>query len=153
MRRLIGPLLGLVLSGCSGNGAEGIPIPPPMEFSTVERPSTPNTALAAPEGFAPTPDIVTRRYGIPADKLYAAVKRVALSQPRTFLHVAYDDRRQAHFVARSRVFNFPDLIAVRVQDDGSLILWSRSVYGASDMGVNRRRLAAWLAALDAALMS
>ena len=153
MRRLIGPLLGLFLSGCSGNGAEGIPVPPPMDFSHITRPSSPNTALAAPAGFAPTPDLVTRRYDTSPDKLYAAVRKVALAQSRTFPHIAYDDRREAHFVARSAVFNFPDLIAVKVEDDGSLILWSRSVYGASDMGVNRRRLAAWLAALDAALIS
>jgi hypothetical protein len=31
------------------------------------------------------------------------------------------------------------------------VLWSRSVYGRSDLGVNRARLTAWLAALDAAL--
>jgi uncharacterized protein (DUF1499 family) len=151
MRRLLPAALGLLLAGCSGHGAEGIKVPPPMDFSHLTRPSTPNTALAAPAGFVPAPDIVTRRYPVPPDRLYAAIKAVALAQPRTYPLVAYDDRRQAHYVARSRVFNFPDLIAVQVGDDGSLILWSRSVYGESDLGVNRRRLAAWLAALDAAL--
>ena len=153
MKRLLPALIGLFLSGCSGHGAEGIAVPPPMDFSRIARPSTPNTALAAPANFTPAPDLVTRRYDTSPDKLYAAIKAVALAQSRTFLHVAYDERREVHFVARSLVFNFPDLIAVKVEDDGSLILWSRSVYGESDMGVNRRRLAAWLAALDAALIS
>jgi uncharacterized protein (DUF1499 family) len=38
-------------------------------------------------------------------------------------------------------------------DAGSarLVLWSRSVYGQSDLGVNRKRVAAWLAALGAAV--
>ena len=151
MRRFVALLLGLLLPGCSGHGAQGLPIPAPIEFSHLVRPATPNTALAAPAGFQPTPDIVTRRYDVPPARLYALVRRVALAQPRTWLQVAYDDRMQAHFVARSQVFNFPDLIAAQVNPDGTLVLWSRSVYGRSDLGVNRRRLKTWLAALDRAL--
>ncbi len=151
MTRLVPLAVGLLLSGCSGHGAAGLPVPPPMDFAHLVRPSTPNTALAAPAGFSPAPDIVTRRYDVPPDALYAALKRVALSQPRTYLHVAYDDRREAHFVARSRWMNFPDLIAAHIAPDGTLVLWSRSVYGHSDLGVNRARLTTWLAALDAEL--
>ena len=47
--------------------------------------------------------------------------------------------------------DFPDLIAVQVTPEAGIIPWSRSVYGHSDLGVNRRRLLAWPAALDAAL--
>jgi uncharacterized protein (DUF1499 family) len=151
VRTLLGPVLALFLSGCSGHGAEGLPVPPPLDFSHLVRPATPNTALAAPAGFVPVPDIVTRRYDVPPAKLYALVKQVALAQNRTWLQVAYDPRLQAHFVARSAVFNFPDLIAAQVNPDGTLVLWSRSVYGAGDLGVNRRRLRAWLAALDRAV--
>jgi len=153
MTRLIPIAMGLLLTGCSGHGAAGLPVPPPMDFAHLVRPSTPNTALAAPAGFSPTPDIVTRRYDVSPDVLYAALKRVALAQPRTYLHVAYDDRREAHFVARSQLMNFPDLIAAHIAPDSTLVLWSRSVYGQSDLGVNRRRLTVWLAALDADLAS
>ena len=56
-------------------------------------------------------------------------------------------------MARSAVFGFPDLVTIQVLPHGasqsSLILWSRSVYGSSDFGVNRARVAAWLAALQA----
>lgn len=149
--RLLALLIGLALPACSGSGAEGVPEPPPIDFAALVRPASPNTALAAPAGFRPEPDIVTRAYGLPPQTLYDAVRKVALAQPRTYAHVAYDDRLQAHFVARSAVFNFPDLIAVQVTPEGGLILWSRSVYGESDMGVNRKRVQAWLAALDAAL--
>ncbi len=151
MNRLAALLLGLALPGCSGHGAQGLPVPPPMDMAHIVRPATPNTALAAPAGFAPTPDITTRRYGMAPEALYQAVRRVAAAQPRTHAQVAYDDRRQAHYVARSALLNFPDLIALQVNPDGTLVLWSRSVYGQSDLGVNRRRLTRWLAALDAAL--
>lgn len=151
MTRIVPLAVGLLLSGCSGHGAAGLPVPPPMDFAHLTRPSTPNTALAAPAGFSPVPDIVTRRYDIAPAVLYAAVRQVALAQPRTYLQVAYDDRLEAHFVVRSRIMNFPDLIAVHIASDGTLVLWSRSVYGQSDLGVNRRRLTTWLAALDAEL--
>ncbi len=151
MRRPALLLLALLLPACSGHGAEGLPPPPPADVSHIVRPATPNTALAAPSGFSPAPDIVTRRYAVPASILYATIKKVALAEPRTYLQIAYDDRMQADYVARSRVFNFPDLITVQVRPDATLILWSRSVYGRSDFGVNRARLTAWLKALDTAL--
>lgn len=151
MNRVAALLLGLALPGCSGHGADGLPVPPPVDMGRLVRPSTPNTALAAPAGFTPAPDIATRRYDVPAAALYRAVRQVAAAQSRTFLQVAYDDRLQAHYVARSAMLNFPDLIAVQVNPDGTLVLWSRSVYGRSDLGVNRRRLTRWLGALDAAL--
>lgn len=153
MNRLAILLLGLALPGCSGHGAQGLPVPAPMDMAHIVRPSTPNTALAAPAGFSPTPDITTRRYDVTPEALYRAVRRMADAQPRSFLQAAYDDRLQAHYVARSALLNFPDLIAVQVNPDSTLVLWSRSVYGRSDLGVNRRRLARWLGALDTTLAS
>ena len=149
--RLFALLLGLLLPSCSGSGAEGVPVPPPMDMTALVRPASPNTALAAPAGFTPAPDIVTRRYDLPPEALFAAIRQVALAQPRTYAHATYAELRQAHFVARSAVFNFPDLIAVQVTPDSGLVIWSRSVYGEGDFGVNRRRVQAWLAALDAAI--
>ena len=88
---------------------------------------------------------------MPPDRLFAAIRQVADSQPRSFLQVAYPERLQAHYVLRSDWFNFPDLVTVQVTPDSRLILWSRSVYGRSDLGVNKARLIAWLAALDRVL--
>lgn len=151
--RLAALLLALLLPACRGTGAEGLPAPEPMDMGRLARPATPNTALAAPAGFAPAPDIATRRYPVPPDRLFAAIRAVALAQPRTVLHAAFDDRLQAHFVARSALMNYPDLIAVQVTPESELVLWSRSVYGRSDFGVNRARLAAWLGALEAQLQA
>ena len=137
--------------GCRGQGANGVAAPGQIDFAHLVRPSSPNTALAAPAGFAPAPDIQTRRYDLSPEALFAAVQRVATAQPRTYPQVAYPEAMQAHFVARSAWLNFPDLIAVQVTPESGLILWSRSVYGRSDFGVNRKRLAAWLAALDMGL--
>lgn len=151
MSWLLRMLIALIYPACGLPGIQGLPVPPPMEMAALHRPSTPNTALAAPAGFSPAPDIVTPAYAVPPARLYAAIRKVAEAQPRSFLQAAYDDRMQAHYVVRSATLNFPDLVAVQVTPDAHLILWSRSVYGRSDFGVNKARLTAWLAALDRAL--
>lgn len=148
-------LIGLMLPACGFPAAEGLPTPPPMDVAQIVRPASPNTALAAPKGFSPPPDIVTPSYPVAADRLFALVQDVATSQPNTYPAALYADRLQAHYVARSTVFNFPDLIMIEVEkttpDSSALILYSRSVYGHSDLGVNRKRVEAWLAALKTKL--
>ena len=151
--RLMPMLAALLMPACSGEGAGGLPAPRPIDFTRLERPNSPNTALAAPTGFTPAPDIATHKYGVPPETLLAAARAVAGAQPRTYFTAAFDTPRQLHYVARTALLNFPDLVTVQVNDDSTLILWSRSVYGHSDFGVNRRRIEAWLTALDAALAS
>ena len=150
-------LASLLLPACGYAGAAGLPTPPPMDIAHIERPATPNTALAAPAGFSPTPDLITPAYQMSAAALFAAVQDIAAQQPRTYLAAAYPEQLQAHYVARSAVFNFPDLITVQVTartpGTSDLVLWSRSIYGHSDLGVNGKRVQAWLDALNNKLSS
>jgi uncharacterized protein (DUF1499 family) len=144
-------LIGLALPACGFPGAEGLPTPPSMDVAHIARPASPNTALGAPDGFSPVPDIITPPLRLPAARLFALVLDVAASQPRTFTAAMYPGQLQAHYVARTAVFNFPDQIMVQVRQEGpdnsALIVYSRSVYGQSDFGVNRKRIEAWLTAL------
>lgn len=148
----LGWILGLILPACAAAGANGLPVPPLLDVAHIERPASPNTALAAPAGWTPKPDIVTQVYPVPADRLLAAIVQIAGAQPRTFVAAAYPDARQIHWVVRSAVLNFPDLVTAQVMpcdsDGSTLLLYSRSVYGYGDFGVNRQRLTIWLAALD-----
>lgn len=150
-------LVSLVLPACGFPGAQGLATPVLMNVTKIVRPSTPNTALAAPAGFKPAPDIVTPAYNIAADKLLALIQDVAASQLRVYPAANYTNQLQVHYVARSPVFNFPDLVMVQVVRTGSgsssLVIYSRSVYGQSDLGVNRKRLDTWLAALNTKLPS
>ncbi len=143
--------LGLLLPACAASGAAGLPAPALMTMDHIVRPASPNTALAAPAGSQPAPDLVTPRFPLPAPRLYQLLVAVAQEQPRTFLAAQYVGDRQAHFVARSAVLNFPDLITAQVAEAGpdasTLVLYSRSLYGYSDFGVNRKRLSTWLAAI------
>jgi uncharacterized protein (DUF1499 family) len=150
-------LIGLVLPACGFPAAEGLPPPPLMDVAHLARPASPNTALAAPTGFDPAPDIVTPVYHVPAERLFALIREIAGSQPRTYQAALFPDQLQAHYVARTAVFNFPDLILLQVRTDGAdssdLIVYSRSVYGRSDFGVNRKRVELWLAQLQAKIPS
>lgn len=116
---------------------------------------SPNSALAAPAGFQPPPDVVTHDYGAVPQQVFAAAKAAALSQPRTVLQREFADALQAHFVARSAIIGFPDLVTLQVlsraERGSQVVIWSRSVYGRYDFGVNRKRLVAWVSAIDAAL--
>lgn len=126
-----------------------------IDFATLKRPSTPNTFLLAPEGLckAAKADKITPIYGVKAAKLRQEFLNVVIAEPRvthTFGDevALYDD-----FVARSFVFGFPDLVSVAFLDlkggQSTLALYSRSVYGRSDLGVNRARSLSWLAKLRA----
>jgi hypothetical protein len=145
---MLGWLMGLVFPACAAAGAAGLPPPAMIDFAALVRPATPNTALAAPPGGTPlVPDIVLAPFPAPVERVRAAVRAAAQSDG-AFDHGATGT--QAHWVARSKLFNFPDLVTadVAAADGGArLILWSRSVYGHSDLGANRKRLERWVAAI------
>jgi uncharacterized protein (DUF1499 family) len=145
-------VLGLILPACGAEGAAGLPVPVPMDVSRLERPATPNTFLAGPDAMTAKPDLVTEIQPEPAAALYQKVRVLFASQPRTYVAAEFPERLQSHYVVRSALLNFPDLVTVQVEaagpDRATLAIWSRSVYGRSDFGVNRERTKVWLAALQ-----
>lgn len=151
---LLAWLLGVALPACGANGSAGLPTPALMDLTRIERPTTPNTVLAGPADLQPTPDLVTTAQQLPAASLYGKARAVFDHQPRTYVAAAFPAQLQVHYVVRSAVLNFPDLVTVQVDavdaDHSILVIWSRSVYGRNDLGVNRARTTAWLAALQQA---
>ena len=96
-------LIGLLLPACGAAGATGLPHPSLVDMGHIERPASPNTAL------------VTQPYQAPAPRLYATVLSMAAAQPRTFLAAEFPGERQVHYVVRSALFNFPDLVTAQVE--------------------------------------
>lgn len=126
-----------------------------VDFPSLVRPRTPNTFLLAPDGLctASRADRMASVYTLPAGRLRQAFLRVALGGPRVS-HVLSDDvGLYDNLVARSALLRFPDLIAARFMDVGdgksTLAVYSRSVYGHSDLGVNRKRVLGWVGELAA----
>jgi uncharacterized protein (DUF1499 family) len=156
MAGLVGRLaliLGFMVAGCSM--LDEVVAPAPGNISEVQRPTSPNTCLAGPADFALTPDLPTRRFNVPPDRLFATIRQVIIAQPRTTALAVDVGRLRADYVARSRVFRFPDIVLAQVLQsvDGQsdLVLYSYSLKGHYDFGVNRGRVVALLAALDVAL--
>jgi uncharacterized protein (DUF1499 family) len=88
-------------------------------------------------------------YGVSAAKLRNEILRVVIAQPRVSHTLSDEAEHYDDFVARSALFGFPDLVSIQAIELGknkaTLALYSRSVYGRSDLGVNKRRSLAWLA--------
>jgi hypothetical protein len=145
-------LLGLILPACGAPGIDGLPPPALMDMTKIERPSTPNTFLSGPAEMHPAPDLVTEPRAMPVATLYERARLLFGGMPSTYVAAEFPRQHQVHYVVRSALLNFPDLVTVQVNaagdDQSTLVIWSRSVYGRSDFGVNRERTKAWLAALQ-----
>jgi uncharacterized protein (DUF1499 family) len=88
-------------------------------------------------------------YGVSAAKLRNEILRVVIAEPRVSHTLSDEIEHYDDFVARSALLRFPDLISIQTielaKNKATLALYSRSVYGRSDLGVNKRRSLMWLA--------
>lgn len=142
------------LGALFARGAGGLPPPEPVDFASLVLPRSPNACLAAPAGAHPGAQITTPPLPADAATAWPILRRLGGQFPRTFRFGEWPERRQAQWVVRSALFRFPDIVAAELVPGvagAGLFLYSRSLFGWSDLGVNRRRVEAWLAALEAAL--
>ncbi len=116
-----------------------------------------NEYLVAPEGFTPRakPHRVAPVYARPATEIAGRLKGVILGARDIEWRADPAGGMKFEVIQRSRVFRFPDIVTVEVLplDDArsTLAIYSRSRYGRRDFGVNRDRVEAWLARLEAML--
>jgi uncharacterized protein (DUF1499 family) len=125
-----------------------------IDFRTLQRHARPNQYLVCPpQVCATTPDMVSPIYNVTVTVLRDAWLEMISQQPRVKRRIVSEDELQCDFVQRSRLLRFPDTITVRFIPLGpttsTLAIYSRSHYGYSDFGVNRRRIETWLASLGA----
>ncbi|BBK41484.1 hypothetical protein STVA_15040 [Allostella vacuolata] len=135
--------------------AAGPPDLGPASFERLARRDVPNDALACPADLCrAASDLAPPVFAVPARDLRRAFARAIADEPR-LERVAADDAALAdRYVQRSRIMRFPDTVDVRFLDlpggRSTLALYSRSQLGSDDFGVNRARIARWLALLSAA---
>ncbi|MCW8085416.1 DUF1499 domain-containing protein [Sabulicella glaciei] len=144
------------VSALLGRGPEGLPPPAPLDFGSLVLPRSPNAALAAPPGHpvAARAHLPSPIYPVPAERLFETLLVLVDGFPRCHRLGAWPERHQAQWVERTRWMNFPDLVwaeAVPLPEGSGLLLLSRSLFGWSDLGVNRARAARWLEALEVAV--
>jgi uncharacterized protein (DUF1499 family) len=88
-------------------------------------------------------------------RLRAAWRSTIAAEPR-LIEVAQDaPHRRFVYVVHTAMLGFPDIVTVEFVALGahrsSIALYSRSRYGRSDFGTNRRRVEDWLARLRRAV--
>lgn len=132
-------------------GAAGLPPAEPLEFASLVLPRSPNTCLATPTWQAGFRHVETPLYPVSPARLLEVLSRAAAGFPRTSPYGDWPARRQAQWVERSGLMNYPDIIVAEAVDGpqggAGLFLYSRSLFGWSDLGANRARVDRWLAAL------
>mmetsp|Transcript_5357 Transcript_5357/g.14355 ORF Transcript_5357/g.14355 Transcript_5357/m.14355 type:complete len:256 (-) Transcript_5357:80-847(-) len=130
---------------------------PRMTLKDMQSRSSMNTDLVTPPGFSincsPGPRKAAPVYAVDKYTLKQRFfKAIRASTQRTVLAFRDTDTMTYGLVQRSKLLQWPDLITVQFVDQGdgksSLAIYSGSIYGAGDFGVNAKRVDAWLEALD-----
>jgi len=129
----------------------------PVNWARLTRHATPNDALVCPASHCPNakPDAEPKTYPMAPAELLARLRRIALAEPDTTeLYCGTDCDRTARILQHTRLMRFPDTIDIAVlavaDNQSALAIYSRSLIGRGDLGVNRARIERWLAALDTA---
>jgi len=148
-------VLACLLAACEAayEGAWPMPDTAIADFRTLVPANRPNRWLVAPPGYCPpgAANAESPVYPQPPERLGELFGQAIAAEPRLQRLDDGSDPRRFELVQRSRVFRFPDRISVEmVPVDGGAApaIYSRALVGYSDFGVNRKRIEAWLAALD-----
>lgn len=91
---------------------------------------------------------------VPSEELLAKVQEIALQTRGTILLAGNPRDGRLTFETRSRVWGFPDYTTFDVSDvegGSALAVLGRARFGASDLGTNEARIAAWIDALKDAV--
>lgn len=122
-----------------------------VDIRTLATRSANHDALACPVGLCRIPaDYESPDFAVTVEELMTKIQALIEEEPRTKLVQENDTLNQLVFVQRSRFFRFPDTVRIQAVKRGSgssIIIYSRSNYGASDLGVNKKRVDEWLTKL------
>ncbi len=123
-----------------------------VDFAGLRLTDKPNQFLMCPpDNCGVTPHADSPVLDLSVEQLRDHWRKVLAVQPRVELLAEDEEGQQFDYVQRSVRFRFPDLITVRFISvsisKSTLAIYSRSVYGKSDFGVNRERIHAWLKTL------
>ncbi len=122
-----------------------------VDFATLKLTDKPNQYLLCPADFCGDQAHGTSpMFDLSVMDLRARWDTVIAAQPR--LVILAEDDGQIDYVQRTAMVRFPDIITVRfislIPDRSTLAIYSRSVYGTGDFGVNRARIEAWLFSIN-----
>jgi uncharacterized protein (DUF1499 family) len=123
---------------------------PEIEFETLALHERPNQFLICPRDLCAK---TTAHDNAPIFKLNVRNLRnkfeaIALTQNNVELKRQSDHPPQSDYIVRTNIMRYPDIVTVRFiklgPNSSTLAIYSRSVYGHSDFGVNEKRVKNWL---------
>ena len=128
----------------------------PVDFATLTFSGKPNQDLVCPADLcAAAPHAEPPIFDVPAPSLAEAWAEVVARQPRVTRLAEDAEALQYDYVQRSALWRFPDLVTVRFiavsPETSTVAVFSRAIYGYGDLGVNRKRVTAWLRLLGEAV--
>lgn len=130
-----------------------------IDFATLQRPSSPNTYLVAPDGLCQNavPDRISPVFPHSARGLFSVLNERIAAQRRWVDLVADPERLRLKFIAKTKWLGFKDDIDIMViaadaqAGDGEtgarMAIYSRSRVGYSDLGANRKRVDSFIESL------
>ncbi len=124
------------------------PSVPVTDFAALSLKDSPNQYLICPRELCEHSLGQSPVYDLSAGELNEKIRQFVTQKPRITVVNTAAENQQLHFIQRSRLFAFPDLITIQVLDHGdgqsTLAIYSRAVYGRKDFGVNKSRIDRWL---------
>ncbi len=128
-----------------------------LDFALLELTEKPNQYLVCPPDYCQKAAAHREApvFDVPAAKLRDAWAKVLADQPRTKTLEEDGASLSYEYVQRSALFRYPDFISVQFvplnEARSTMAIYSRSKYGYSDLGVNKKRIDTWLDLLEAEL--
>lgn len=132
-----------------------VPAYAPVDFATMRKDGKPHSFLIAPAGIGvEKPDLPAPVFALPAAEV-AEIWRKQIAIGENVTERKWDPTtRTVYSVERTALMRYPDLITANFIDLGdgrsTIALFSTSVYGLRDAGVNEKRVRDWLARLTKA---
>lgn len=151
--RRLAPALLLLLAACTAPAGPSAPVE--GSFGNF-RPSAQHAHyLACPQDYClAKPDEITPLRSVPADRMRYIVREAIDAQPDVVLISEADEGLRLVYQQDGGWLDGLDTVTVEIVDAdqgvSGVAIYSESP-GGSDMGANRRRVRAWLAAIDAAI--
>lgn len=124
----------------------------PIDFSKLTLGPKPNQFLVCRNDLCKAkPHLVSPTYDFPVEALMKRWELMILKQIRIESGPIDTSLMQYDYIQRTALMRYPDSITVRFialgDNRSTLVIYSRSHYGKSDLGVNEARIRAWLLAL------
>lgn len=130
------------LFGCSDPAVQ-------VDFKNIAYINTPNYYLVCPPKYCSiTPNEISPVYPIEVRHVDIHLKQVIERQPRITLIAEDKENYRYTYIQRTKYLGFPDTINVQLLSLGenhtTVLIYSQSKYGYSDLGVNKARVKNWL---------